>query len=90
MLLGYEDVLVQQRGRVALQGSRRDQRNRLRRLATDSHTSPPTSAYLRAGLDAARNAVFAGVGPPVSTLIGVQALAISALMIEVEAIAVTD
>ena len=75
---------------MALQGSRRDQRDRLRRLATDGHTVPTTSAYLRAGLDAARNAVFVGVGPPVSTLIGVQALAMSALMIEVEAIAVID
>ena len=48
------------------------------------------NSSMRAGLNAARNAVFAGVGPPASTLIGVQALAISALMIEVEAIAVID
>ena len=44
----------------------------------------------RPGLEAARTSLFGDVGAPASTLIGVQALAMSALMIEVEAIAVID
>lgn len=48
------------------------------------------NSSMRRGLEAARQAVFGSVGAPASTLIGVQALAMSALMIEVEAIAVLD
>ena len=48
------------------------------------------NSSMRRGLEAARNAVFGAVDPPASTLIGVQALAMSALLIEVEAIAVID
>ena len=44
----------------------------------------------RPGLEAARRSLFGAVDPPASTLIGVQALAMSALLIEVEAIAVID
>jgi enamine deaminase RidA (YjgF/YER057c/UK114 family) len=38
----------------------------------------------------ARSRVFSGENPPASTLIGVQALAIEGLLIEIEAIAVLD
>ena len=75
----------------------RTSRSRWRRQARPPADVVKTNVYIvnynssmRPGLTAARNAVFAGVGPPASTLIGVQALAISALMIEVEAIAVID
>ena len=43
-----------------------------------------------AALNAARKAIFEGTTAPASTLIGVQALAMPELMIEVEAIAVVD